>query len=243
MSAVLSAPETIHPSLWRGSQLARARGLVVDTGHPRLSEQLPGGGWPVSSLIELLTQQTGVGEIRLLAPALASGKAPVALIQPPAEPVVAGLSYVGIPAERLLLVHAKTMSDQLWAAERVLQAGTCSAVLLWHKHVRADSLRRLHLSAQSGNALLFMMRPLSVARDASPAELRIAVRPAEQGAAIQIIKRKGPTFEGELMIELRPTAELVSQRSRMRRATGSAIPRGERQTDRATATADAAQPV
>ncbi|HEY1999922.1 translesion DNA synthesis-associated protein ImuA [Paraburkholderia sp.] len=239
MATVLSAPEKIHPSLWRGAQLARARGTVVDTGYPSLSEQLPGGGWPVSALIELLTQQPGVGEMRMLAPALAAGKAPVAMIQPPADPVIAGLSYVGIPADRLLLLRAKTMSDQLWAAEQVLRAGTCSAVLLWHQHVHADWLRRLHLSARTGNALLFMVRPLTCAQDASPAELRIAVRPDESGAAIRIIKRKGPTFEGELSIELWPSAALGSQRSKARRPARPATPQREAAVGRAAVIANA----
>ena len=38
----------IHPSLWRGTQLARSFGRVVDTGYAAMSAELPGGGWPVS---------------------------------------------------------------------------------------------------------------------------------------------------------------------------------------------------
>jgi protein ImuA len=56
----------------------------VDTGHPALTAELPGGGWPAGALIELLAPQPGIGELRLLAPVLAraAGK-PVVLIQPP----------------------------------------------------------------------------------------------------------------------------------------------------------------
>lgn len=236
MNALLSSPEKIHPALWRASQLARGRGHVIDTGYPDLSAQLPGGGWPVSSLIEVLAQQTGVGELRLLAPALAVGKGQIAMIHPPAEPVAAGLAYIGIPLERLLLVRAKTLSDQLWCAEQALSAGTCAAVLMWQQHMRADSLRRLHLTARSGNALFFMIRPLATARDSSPAELRMAIKPDERGAAIEIIKRKGPTFEGELILDLRPSAVLVSPYGTARRSTSPAAPRRE---ERAAAVVDA----
>ena len=69
MSAVPVHAEAIHPSLWRASQLARARGRTVDTGYPVLSAELPGSGWPVGALIDLLVQQAGVGEMRLLRPA------------------------------------------------------------------------------------------------------------------------------------------------------------------------------
>lgn len=60
-----SAPEALHPSLWRASQLAQARGPVVETGYPALSAELPGGGWPVGALIDLLGEP-GCGELRLL---------------------------------------------------------------------------------------------------------------------------------------------------------------------------------
>ena len=32
-----------------------------DTGHPALSNPLPGGGWAVGTLVDLLVQQLGVG--------------------------------------------------------------------------------------------------------------------------------------------------------------------------------------
>ncbi|REG45534.1 hypothetical protein B0G80_9141 [Paraburkholderia sp. BL6669N2] len=70
MIAAQPAPETIHPGLWLGSQLARGVGRSVDTGYAVLSAELPGGGWPIGALVELLVQQPGVGEIRLLQPAL-----------------------------------------------------------------------------------------------------------------------------------------------------------------------------
>ena len=50
------APETIHPSLWRASQLARGTGVYVASGHTALSAELPGGGWPGGALTEILIQ-------------------------------------------------------------------------------------------------------------------------------------------------------------------------------------------
>lgn len=35
-----------------------------------MATQLPGGGWPTGAQIDLLVQQPGIGEIRLVAPAL-----------------------------------------------------------------------------------------------------------------------------------------------------------------------------
>jgi protein ImuA len=69
MSAAATRAEEIHPSLWRASQLARGRRRTLDTGYPALSTGLPGGGWPIGALVDLLVQVPGVGEMRLLRPA------------------------------------------------------------------------------------------------------------------------------------------------------------------------------
>ena len=69
-SQLMASPEALHPSLWRASQLGQGATRCLDTGFAALSAQLPGGGWPSGSLIDLLVQQPGSGELRLLAPAL-----------------------------------------------------------------------------------------------------------------------------------------------------------------------------
>jgi hypothetical protein len=117
---------------------------------------------------------------------------------------------------QLLLLRAKRVHDQLWSAEQALKAGTCGAVLLWQAHARADALRRLLLAARSSSSLFFVFRPILVATDASPAELRLTVRPAEQGVRLEIIKRKGPKFEADLTVKVRPGAALLSPHRRQR---------------------------
>jgi len=83
MNAVM-LPETIHPDLWRGNQLARARSRVIDCGDESLARELPGGGWPRGALTDLLVQQTGCGELRLLRAAFEQlSSRPVAMLQPP----------------------------------------------------------------------------------------------------------------------------------------------------------------
>jgi hypothetical protein len=210
-------PEAGGITLWRASQLARGRLTMVETGYPILSQELPGGGWPIGALTEILTSAHGCGEIRLLAPGLGLIKKPVALVEPPSDPCVQGLAYSGISANQLLLLRAKRSSDQLWSAEQILKASTCGAVLLWQTRARSDSLRRLLLAARTSTSLFFVLRPIHAAADASPAELRITVRPAEEGVSVDIIKRKGPKFEGDLTINVQPGSALMSPRSRPRR--------------------------
>jgi protein ImuA len=207
-------PESIHPSLWRASQLARGRLSTVDTGYPVLSQELPGGGWPIGSLVEVLIEQPGSGEIRLLAPALGALSQPVALVEPPCEPSAQGFAYAGIPPGQVLTIRAKRSSDQLWSAEQILRASSCGAVLLWQTHVRPDSLRRLLLAARTSTSLFYVFRPTRTRSDASPAELRIAVRPVEEGVSVDIVKRKGPRFEGELTVTVQPRTALTSPHGR-----------------------------
>ncbi|MCM3352179.1 hypothetical protein M3616_23780, partial [Bacillus velezensis] len=92
-------------TLWRGSQLARGGPRTIDTGFAPLSAELPGGGWPVGGLVELLAAQPGCGERRLLAPALArtvSVRRPLALVAPPQSPHATALASLGVPADTLL---------------------------------------------------------------------------------------------------------------------------------------------
>lgn len=82
-----SVPEDLHPSLWRASQLARGATRCIDTGHPARSNQLPGVGWPLGTLTDLLLQQSGVGEMRLPAPALKQvAERRIVMIAPPQTP-------------------------------------------------------------------------------------------------------------------------------------------------------------
>jgi protein ImuA len=198
-----AAPESLHPSLWRASQLARSSTRCVDTGHAALSAQLPGGGWPAGALVDLLLQQPGIGEMRLLRPALAEVAARrIVLLQPPHPPQALALAALGVPPSQLIWLRAGRTADALWAAEQVLRSGSCGAILFWQNQVRSDSLRRLHLAAQGGETLFFMMRPLTAGQDASPAPLRLALRPQAGGLEIDFVKRRGPQRDAPLFLPL-----------------------------------------
>lgn len=212
----MTSPETLHPALWRASQLAHGAGRCTGTGFAALSAQLPGGGWPAGVLVELLLQQPGCGELRLLGPALTQlPKLPVVLVQPPHAPQVQALAALGLPPSQLVWIRGvedgggkarvKSGGDALWAAEQILRSGSCAALLLWQPSrspLRAESLRRLHLAAQCGETLFFLLRPISAAQDASPAPLRLSLRPAAGGVDIGFVKRRGPQRDTTLFLPL-----------------------------------------
>ncbi|SFV16346.1 translesion DNA synthesis-associated protein ImuA [Pseudoduganella namucuonensis] len=209
----IAAPESLHPSLWLASQLAHSAIRCVDTGYAALSAQLPGGGWPLGSLTELMLQQSGIGEIRLLRPALVGvAQRQVVLLGPPQLPQGLALAALGLPPSKLLWIRGGETKkggggggDMLWAAEQVLRSGCCGALLLWQRHMRGETLRRLHLAAQSGDTLFCVLRPLSAAQDASPAPLRLALRAAAGGIDIEFVKRRGPQRDEPLFLPMPPS--------------------------------------
>ena len=77
-----SIPPCGAPPSWRAAR-------CLPTGHAALSAELPDGGWPMGSLVELLSPHPGVGEIRLLRPALSQleTRRPIALVQPRTRPI------------------------------------------------------------------------------------------------------------------------------------------------------------
>lgn len=177
--------------VWRGSQAPSAR--TVASGFTLLDELLPGGGWPRGALTEIVLSHRGVGELRLLLPALARlsrGDRWIAFIAPPYIPFAPALSAAGIELSRLLLVHPRTRSEQLWAVEASLRAGACAAVLAWPEAVAASQLRRWQLAAEAGDAvgILFQRRNLGN----SPAALRLQLAPAAKNAVeLRVLKRRG----------------------------------------------------
>ncbi|WP_317201588.1 translesion DNA synthesis-associated protein ImuA [Janthinobacterium sp.] len=226
-SALIAAPEALHPSLWRASQLAHSATRCVDTGFAALSAQLPGGGWPTGTLIDLLVQQVGSGEMRLLAPALAQlPKLPIVLLQPPHPPQALALAALGLAPSQLLWLRSGSSGDALWAAENVLRSGSCAALLFWQQHARGEALRRLHLAAQGGETLFCMLRPLASAQDASPAPLRLSLRPAVGGIDIGFVKRRGPQRDAPLFLPLSPSSVLQRHASLDRPFSAPSAARG-----------------
>lgn len=205
-STPFDAPERIHPSLWRASQLARASAHTARAGWSALEADLPARGWPLGSMIELLAQHPGIGEIRMLHPALSADddSRPIVLIQPPHTPQFAAWDGWGGDVSRLVWIRTQHACDALWAAVQVLRSGAFAGVLLWQATVRTPDLRRLHLAAQAGDTLFAMIRPASFSGQASPAPLRLALHPAHGGLDVDIFKRRGRLPEAPLRIPLYP---------------------------------------
>lgn len=190
--------------LWRANEMAIFKTLTMTSGFSALDEELPNHGWPRATLIELLIQQAGIGEIHLLKTTLVTlaRSQRIALIQPPHLPHGAACHAWGIQSNNLLWIKTKTSADALWTTEQILKNGSCGAVLLWQTNVRSEALRRLNLAAQSTDTYFWLLRPISAQQDTSPAPLRLALRPAFGGIDVEIVKRRGSHVERILRLTL-----------------------------------------
>src|SRR5215218_39414 len=219
---ILRAPETLHPSLWLGHQLGRTGGDALATGFARLDAELPGDGWPRRALAELLLPHPGVGEIRLLAPALVAAQRAGRLVMffdPPAALAAAALAGLGFDVDELLVVHTRARvvpgSDSLWALEQALKSGHVGAIVAWlPPRLRADRLRRLQLAAHHHDGPAFVMREVAVAGRPTASPLRLGL---QAGGAdrlqVRILKRRGPPLETVLSLKL-PTVLSAAARRR-----------------------------
>ena len=190
----------LSDAVWRADELGCAAGVTVASGHSALDAQLPGGGWPVGAISEILQTQSGQNEWRLLLPALRrAALGPVVLVGAPHVPFGPGLCVQGFEAQRLLWIRAGAPAARLWASEQALRCNEVAAVLAWLPQVRAEQLRRLQIAAQEHSKLLFVMRPAQAQSESSPAVLRVLVssQSAGEGAPsdalqLHILKRRGP---------------------------------------------------
>src|SRR5262245_39126097 len=192
--------------VWRGAA-SRSEIPVVPTGYRALDEVLPGGGWPRGALTEVLAGAAGIGELALVLPALGAlswaGKR-VVWLAPPHLPYAPALAAAGVDLSQLAVVRAPGRRDALWAAEQVLRAGCCHALLAWCSRVRYEELRRLAVAAEGGPAWVVVFRPHEAAAESSPACLRLALdaRGGARGGelSVQILKRRGPPLAAALSL-------------------------------------------
>lgn len=225
-----------HPRIWRATgDPAPPRGLT--TGFPALDAVLPGGGWPAGALTEILHGQAGVGELRLVLPALArlsrAGRW-VVFIAPPNLPYAPALAAAGVDLRHLLLVHPRTDQEGLWAVEQALRSGTCSAVLAWPGPLDSAALRRLQLAAESGDAWGVLFRDLQQAAQPSPAALRLTVGQDTDGNRLDLFKCRGAGRQ-QLTLDLDQPAPLPAPAGETPPA--SAAPRQPIRTGRSAARA------
>ena len=237
--ALQSLPELLRDDLWRSHQLSQQSSRsITPTGFPALDAELPGGGWPHRVLTELLLPHPGLGELRLLVPALTriagAGDATeslgrcVMLFDPPAALCGWALAQLGVNAQQLIVVYGREgargaahlrrllpSADLLWALEQALKSGHIGAALAWlPQRLKADALRRLQLAAQAHDGPVFLFREVDARAKPSAAPLRLMLQGAGiDRLSVRVLKRRGPPLAQPLVLSLPP---VLSERLRAR---------------------------
>lgn len=207
-----------HPGIWRGNQRAQTADDALPTGFAALDALLPGGGWPRGALTEVLLSRQGIGELRLLTPALArlsEADGWLAWVAPPYVPYAAALAATGIDLRRLLVAKPRSEADAWWTAEQALRSGACGALLAWLRAADERRMRRLQLAAETGHTWGVLFRHARAAQDRSPAALRLLLEPSTEGLAVHVIKRRGGPVS-------RPVVVAMPQAGSVRRARRAA---------------------
>jgi hypothetical protein len=165
---------------------------------------------------------------------LARSGGDIVLVAPPLRLHAPALAAWGWPLERLLQINPASLADAAWATEQALRSRRCAAVLWWtppHAWGQARgqaqgqqalgpaldplrdrpapallrlALRRLHLAAQDGTGLLFVLRDAACAAQSSPASLRLLCRADPHCARhlqVELLKRRGPPCAAALRLD------------------------------------------
>ena len=217
----------IHrPDLWHADDLPDDDGPTLATGFAPLDAELPGGGWPQGQLVELLVDAPGLGELSLLAPALAhlhaescagvwvlpvtdgartmrSGQAGA-----PA-PYAPALQAAGVDLARCLFVQPATARESWWTLEQSLRTGHLGAVIGWLPDAAGSdgdfrALRRLHLLAAQRRALVMVLRSPRHATAPSPAALRLQLSQHDGRLQVQVLKRRGRPLLEPVTLDVHP---------------------------------------
>ena len=189
--------------LWRASSIKADHIQHCSTGFASLDKELPGTGWPADGVTEFLHDRAGIGELRLLAPALArmthEQNRWVLFVSPPYIPYPPALAQAGIDLTRVIVSQPKAPKDYLWVLEKALASQSCSAVIAWPSRIHEKQIRRLQLASKDGYSWGILFRSEESSKNASPAELRLRLRPLpgnslgkdNSSIAVKILKRRG----------------------------------------------------
>ena len=186
--------------VWRGkdykTKTYKDKSKQISTGHKALDAQIE--GWPLGATTEITHSQLGIGEIRLLIPALRQlqqrqiGPRRIIWFTPPLKPHAPALVKLGLDLSLLTLVETRSIADTLWACEQALLSGACAATVCWtHSYSLSNrELRRLQLAAQRHNTWSVLFRDQRFIEQPSMSRLRLSIKSNRRSQLVVNIKKQ-----------------------------------------------------
>jgi len=203
----------LRQDTWRGRNRSLRR-HVIATGNENLDRLLL-GGWPVSALTELVTQQDGIGELSLLLPTVkhyASENKLCVWLDPPYQPYAPSLVNEGVPLDKLLIVRSKNSKEWLWAAEQSIRGKALLFAWANRAQPRYSALRKLQLAATESLAPVFLFSPPNALKAHSPALLRLeleSLEPNVLSVTLHKLRGKMPGAKTQITLGERTTERIL----------------------------------
>jgi protein ImuA len=208
--AALTALRARVRALERGTAATRGEVEVAPLGVTALDARLPGGGLPLRCLHEIeggrAEWDDGVATgfcLALLARlhgAAPRAQGPVLWVSRWHDLYAPGLTAFGFDPGRLILVHADSGTDVLWAMEEALRCPRLAAVIGEVDALERGAGRRLQLAAEAGGVTAFALRrrlrPARRAEAPSAAVTRWRVMPAQVSAQVSA---QAPAVSGRFL--------------------------------------------
>ena len=155
---------------------------VLPFGLPDLDAVLPGGGLPRAALHEVVGSgrdvEFGAAPALFVAGILARHPGPVLWVLQQRDLFAPGLAAAGLHADRVIYAEAGRAALLLVMEEGLQQPGLAGVVAEVSVPVSLTASRRLHLAAQAGGALAFLLRRHHPGEGAIAAVTRWRIGPA-----------------------------------------------------------------
>ena len=194
--------------LWSARHWQETRIPAIATGLPELDPHLPGHGWPLGAVTEILIDQRASGELRLLLPALARLSTQDARWQlwlnPPLQPCAPALQQWQLDTERVLLARANHANDLCYSLEKSLNSGGCQAAITWCEALDKALMRRIQLAAERARVPVFLLRPARFVQQPSVAALRVHLH---ADSRLDVLKRRAGWPKPDISLSLPLTPE------------------------------------
>lgn len=193
--------------LWQGNTTSRPE-TGLSTGFPELDQVLPGNGWPRGALIEMVVPYWGIGELRLLLPAMIDlnrQRRQIVWIAPPYLPYAPALKRAGLDLQYVLVVDASS-GNISWAMERLLYTESCGMVLAWPVTLSDLETRRLQLAGAAGGSIGVVLHTRAARWRAASAATRLRLDPLEDALSVSVVKARGTCGGRRVAVKIQPPA-------------------------------------
>lgn len=177
----------------------RPVGERISSGCASIDRCLPAGGYACGSMVELVRMVPGSGilslALMLAKQTMAKGKY-LLVLDPQKQLFPPAMKSLGIPLERMIVLHPSNHSDAVWAMDQGLRCSAVGAVIAELGHLEDRVARRLQLATEQGGGLGILLRD------------RFASKSHPSWADVQWLIREGHSFqESNLQESRRGSAE------------------------------------